>query len=335
MRRRFWIATLVASLLAGCAARQAPVETLKLKERLEELAQREAERQKQVEELNNRLFLLEDKVDTSRVAIERSPAKAPRLPVVRLRPQAEESSEEKSAKTIARDESAEGEEEEGGGDDEGAADGERASAKSIVERKRVRFTGLAGKEGPRPVLKLHESAGGGSSGGSSGALPLAGPDPAAVKEKLAVVPIPRGGAKLGASAAKQPRGEAAPDLLPMREYNAAMAKYRSGELAAAADAFRGFFQRYAKHAYADNALYWLAECTYDLKQYRVAVKLFRQVVEEYPNGNKAPDALLKMAYCYMKLREDRTARTVLAQVVESFPKSEVARLASQALQKIQ
>lgn len=321
MRRRLWIVSLVASALFGCAHHATPVESVKLRERLEELAQREADRQKQVEELNNRLFLLEDKVDTSRVAIERS-TKAPRLPVVRLRPRSEERAEEEggagSGKLVARDNT------EGEGEDEG--EGEAAEAeggRSIVERKAVRFSGLAGKEGPRPVLKLHESAGGG--GASAGpSLPLAGPDPAAVKEKLPVMPIPRARA-----------AAPAPDIVPMREYNAAMAKYRSGELATAAEAFRGFFQRYGKHAYADNALYWLAECTYDLKQYRVALKLFRQVVEEYPNGNKAPDALLKMAYCYMKLREEKTARTVLAQVVESFPKSEVARIASRALAKIQ
>jgi tol-pal system protein YbgF len=325
MRRRLWIVSLVASALSGCAHHATPVESVKLRERLEELAQREADRQKQVEELNNRLFLLEDKVDTSRVAIERS-AKAPRLPVVRLRPRSEERTDEEGAgKLVARDD-AEGEGDDEGGGEAAEAEGGSAGGKSIVERKAVRFSGLAGKDGPRPVLKLHESSGGG--GASAGpSLPLPGPDPSAVKEKLPVVPIPRARAAA--------RGEPGPDVAPMREYNAAMAKYRSGELATAAEAFRSFFQRYGKHAYADNALYWLAESTYDLKQYRVALKLFRQVVEEYPNGNKAPDALLKMAYCYLKLREEKTARTVLAQVVESFPKSEVARLASQALAKIQ
>jgi tol-pal system protein YbgF len=339
MRRRLSIVSLVACLLPlGCVSK-APVETLKLKERLEELAQRESERQKQVEEMNNRLFLLEDKVDTSRVALERG-TKPPRLPVIRLLPRAAEETREASgtppSKALARDDSAEGEDESEGAGEDGSNDpgpAERAGGRSVVERKQVRFSGAAGREGPRPMLRLHESGGGGGGGSSSGSsLQLAGPDPSTVKEKLPVVPIPRARQRDAAA-----RGEAAAtgDVQPMREYSAAMAKYQSGDAGAAAEAFRGFFRRYAKHAYADNALYWMAECTYDLGQYRLAVKLFRQVVEEYPNGNKAPDALLKMAYCYLKLREGKTARTVLAQVVESFPKSEVARLASQALAKVQ
>jgi tol-pal system protein YbgF len=121
----------------------------------------------------------------------------------------------------------------------------------------------------------------------------------------------------------------------MRAYQTALSKYRAGKYAHAAEAFRSFVSRYAKHAYTDNALYWLGECFYDMKNYRLALKIFRRVVEDHPTGNKAPDALLKMAYSYLKLKEKANAKTVLAQVVQSFPKSQVARLASQTLVKIQ
>jgi tol-pal system protein YbgF len=170
------------------------------------------------------------------------------------------------------------------------------------------------------VLRLHEPGSGGSAASSA---PLPGPDPSSVSEKLPVVPLPR-----RAAAQKQA------DVQPMQEYQSALAKYRAGDSAAAADAFRGFFQRYAHHAYADNALYWLAECSYDLKSYQVALKLFRQVVEQYPSGNKAPDALLKMALCYVQLKDKKNARTILGQVVESYPRSQVAKLASVAMAKL-
>ena len=189
----------------------------------------------------------------------------------------------------------------------------------MVARRSVVYDGDAGREGPRPVLRLHESSAGGT-----GSATLSGPDPAEVREKLPVVPIPRRPVRVASAA----------DLRPMQDYQSALAKYRSGEYAAAAEAFRDFFHRYAKHAYADNALYWLAECSYDLKNYRLALKFFRQVVEQYPSGNKAPDALLKMGYCYVQMKDRKNARTILGQVLASYPRSEVAKLASEAMARL-
>jgi tol-pal system protein YbgF len=147
-----------------------------------------------------------------------------------------------------------------------------------------------------------------------------------VTEKLPVRPLP------GAEAARRvARGE----VVPRRAYEAALALYRSGKMSAAAKSFRRFIARHAGHAYADNALYWLGECFYDMEDYRQALKMFRRVVEEYPDGHKAPDALLKMGYSYLKLNETGNARTILAQLVGSYPDSRVARLASQTLVKIQ
>jgi tol-pal system protein YbgF len=302
----------------GCAVRSA-VDPSKLTQRLEEMAQRDAERQRQLDDVNNRLFLLEDNVETSRVAMERS-GKPLALPVIRLRPSPLE------PEVASR----------------GSGDGQRPAAEpnrpepeeeasggsSVVERSDVVYDGAAGRAGPRLVLKLHESSDG--NGIESGkkkerGLSFAGPDPSQVTEKLPVVPLPKRSAAT----------KVASDVQSMREYNEALSKYRAGEHAAAAEAFRNFFRRYSQHAYADNAVYWMAECAYDMKNHRLALKLFRQVVEDYPSGNKAPDALLKMAYCHIRLKEEKNARAVLAQVVESFPRSQVARLASETLAKMQ
>ena len=125
------------------------------------------------------------------------------------------------------------------------------------------------------------------------------------------------------------------DTTPMKDYKAARAMYVAGQMSRAAAAFRTFVKRHTSHSYADNALYWLGECLYDSKNYRLALKMFRRVVEEYPTGNKAPDALLKMGFSYIKLEERSNARTVLAQLVQSYPRSRVARLASDALVRIQ
>ena len=292
-----------------------------LKRRLEEMAQKQSEDQKRIEELNNRVFLLEDRVDTSRVAMESS-GTSPRLPVIRLRPAPRDdegrSDEGRSDETAGADE---------GSSDTSDEDPPETPRSSLVEKKRVVFSGVARAEGgARPVLRLYgESTRPGSDVAAPLPGPLPGPDPAAVQEKLPVVPLPPRRVARQASASVQ----------PMRDYQSALNMYRSGKVSAAADAFDGFLKRYTRHEYADNALYWLGECFYDMKNYRLALKMFRRVVEEYPAGNKAPDALLKMGLSYLRLKEKGNARTVLAQLVESFPKSQVARLASETLVKIQ
>jgi tol-pal system protein YbgF len=325
MRRAVWL--ILFSLLGSAGCAHSSAETLKLTQRLEELAQREAQAQKQIDELSNRLFLLEDKVDTGRVALESS-GKPPQLPVVRLQPPAPE---EERVEPVARRRAADDDEQ---GDEESEDDAEPSGTPaptSVISRRGVVLAGAAKRGGPRPMLRLHE---GGGSGGPSRDATLSGPDPMSVTEKLPVAPIPKQGSakKVEWASAKKAEPSA---VQPMREYNEAMGKYKAGQYAAAAAAFRVFLGKYTKHAYADNALYWMGECAYDTKNYRLALNMFRQVVEDYPTGNKAPDALLKMAYCYLRLKEDRNARTVLAQVVESFPKSQVARLASEALAKLQ
>jgi tol-pal system protein YbgF len=302
---------LFVAAAAGCAAR-APTEAARLTQRIEEMAQQQASLHKQLEEVQNRLFLLEDKVDTSRVAIERS--KSPRLPVIRLRPgasQGDEAEQQEPAGQLAAEEDEPTQEQEDRGSEEQPAVG-----RSVVEQRSVVYRGEASRGGPRPVLRLHESS------GSSEPLTLSGPDPAQVTEKLPVIPLPR------------PAPPPALDPKPMQIYQRALARYRSGDSAGAEAAFRDFLQRHPRHAYADNALYWLAECSYDSKNFGAALKLFRQVVEQFPNGNKAPDALLKMAYCYVRMKDTRNARIIFGQVVESYPRSQVARLASEAMARL-
>jgi tol-pal system protein YbgF len=325
MRAALFVGFVAIVSQAGCAAR-ASIDTNKLNQRIEELAQQESALQRQLEEVQNRLFLLEDKVDTSRVAIERR--KPPRLPVVRLRPQPSERGA--AIESQARRHGENVEEDEGSG---GAAhDDPSGYPRSVVGQSAVVYEGEAGRGGQRPVLRLHESSGGAGAGQLSSGR-LLGPDPADVDEKLPVVPIPPRG-KAAAAVSAAPTVPKDRDLRPMQAYQRALGRYRSGAYAAAADAFRKFIRHYARHAYADNALYWLAECSYDLKNYRLALKFFRQVVEQYPGGNKAPDALLKMAFCYVKLKDKKNARSLLGQVVESYPQTRVAKLAHQAMAKL-
>jgi len=315
MRRAAPLLTWV--LLAGACASRPSGNLNQLTQRVEEMAQGQAADKKRIEELNNRVFILEDRVDTSRVNMESS-GTPPRLPVIRLRPTAE--ADQGQEDEGARSEDARSEDAAQPEDDERP----QRPVRSMVEESQVKYSGAArAGGGSRPVLRLYGNS---PRPGGDVAAPLPGSDPSTVQDKLAVVPLPsRRAARKVVSASVQ----------PMRDYQSALHMYQDGKVSAAADAFGTFIKRYTRHDYSDNALYWLGECFYDLKNYRLALKMFRRVVEEYPTGNKAPDALLKMGFSYLRLQEKHNAKTVLEQLVESFPKSQVARLASETLVKIQ
>lgn len=303
----------LVATVAGCGEGPKQTDLSRLRKRVEELSQKLTARTRQLEGVSNRLFLLEDKVDTSRVAIQRRGQAAPmRLPVVRIRP--EDVAEPPRGRRAGRAEVI-------------RTPDARSGGRSIVAQEDVEYAGAATRRqaGRRPVLRLN----GESVGAAVASRPLNGPDPAGVREKLPVVAMPK--RKIARAMAKEPP----PKVGAMRDYNTALTQYRAGRYPRAAKGFKAFVARYPKHAYADNAMYWLGECQYALASFRQALKTFRLCVEKHPNGNKAPAALLKMGFSYLKLNEKHNARTVLAQVVEIFPRTGVARLASATLSKLQ
>lgn len=280
-------------MLMGCA--RTPSGDLKqLQRKIGELTRKLDDSKETVEQINTRLFLLEDKVDTARVAGERKGP--PKLRIVRILPT---DSDAKPAKS--------------------SAPGARPAGSSVVARSRVTYAGEAAHNGPRPVLKLYGSSDEGRVAGTR-----VGPDPAAVTEKLPLAPVPK--RKVAVALASTDSA--------MTDYARALRDYRNANYAAAITTLTAFIKQRAQHPYADNALYWLGECYYDTKDYRSAIKRFKQVVDQYPQGNKAQDALLKLAYSFIKVGETKNARSVLAQVIETYPASRVAGLARTKLTKL-
>jgi tol-pal system protein YbgF len=117
-------------------------------------------------------------------------------------------------------------------------------------------------------------------------------------------------------------------------YRAAVELVKSGDHAAGAAALRAFLSKHPRHAFADNAQYWLGEAHYAQKDYQSALTEFRTVIETYPRGNKVPDALLKVGYCYLALGQTERSRAVLEQVVNLYPKTEPAATAAKRLESL-
>jgi tol-pal system protein YbgF len=115
-------------------------------------------------------------------------------------------------------------------------------------------------------------------------------------------------------------------------YRRGTSALKAREHAAAITAFRDLVARFPAHDYADNAQYWLGEAFYDQKDYARAITEFRATVSRYPRGNKVPDALLKIGFAYQALGETDKARAALQQVVALYPGSSPAAIATARLE---
>jgi tol-pal system protein YbgF len=156
--------------------------------------------------------------------------------------------------------------------------------------------------------------------------PVPPPENASGAANLGVVPLPP-----KAAAAADAAADAPADDDPVGAYKRAYALYKAGDLGAALTAFQGFVDRWPKHDYTDNALYWMGECRYDRAEFAAALQLFKRVVDEHPAGNKVPDALLMVGLTLGKLGRPAEGRDTLARLVALFPDTEAAHRAASEL----
>lgn len=320
----------------GCA----PVNRAKLDglERTIDAQRRQAERdRKHIDELENRVYVLEDKVETQSIS-QGGSGQTPRLPVV------------KKVAPAASAPSA----------DEGAAPSGPAVADRYTDADGdevlVIYEGDAVKKTPsRPKIALSE---GGGRAGAGEWTPADEPAAARTGPRVRRAPAKANAGGAGAKAENPASSDRLPvqknvpplpgaespgpsDAAAVDEADEPLALYKASyqallrrEHAAAIAGFERFLAAWPSHDYADNAQYWLGEAYYDQRDYKTALAEFRKVVKRYPEGNKAPDALLKIGYCYAKLGNDADARDVLTQVVEIYPKTEAAKLAARRLDEL-
>jgi tol-pal system protein YbgF len=119
-------------------------------------------------------------------------------------------------------------------------------------------------------------------------------------------------------------------------YQLALDARRSDDFDGCIEHFTTFLQAYPTSGYADDAAYWLADCTYKKEDYKRAVVRFNAVVSVYPESPKAPDALYRQGESLIKLgpKFHEAARTVFKRVQKDYPKSERATEAAGQLQRL-
>lgn len=114
-------------------------------------------------------------------------------------------------------------------------------------------------------------------------------------------------------------------------YKDALADYRGGNYKAALTGFESFLASSPQADYVDNALYWIGECHFGLGHFEDAVNYFQRVMSEQPDGNKVPDAMLKMSLAYDRTGRGDQARRLLEDLTRQFPATNAGRLATQKL----
>lgn len=122
---------------------------------------------------------------------------------------------------------------------------------------------------------------------------------------------------------------------PLDTYRTSLAQYRSGNYSEALAGFRAFLDAGPKADYVDNALYWIGECHYGLGQYAKAVNYFQRVLREQPDGNKVPDSMLKMSLAFEKLGRQDDSQALLEKLTDRYPTTNAGRLGAQKLSKSQ
>ena len=230
---------LVPLLWPAARSQVAQAQLADLHKRLDVEQRRTAAAEHKLDELENRVFLLTDQVESQKVAaIHR--ARQP-LPIVTLKPE--------GATPTPR-----------------AIEVRRATASTAAKRSCSRA---------RPSRAIRRAPGRCCASTARAWSRARAPAPRSSRARAARVPLagekPRrraGAADPRRGPAEPPSEHAAPAAEPLALYKTAYDDLRAGRHEAAERGFREFVRSYPHHDYADNAQYWLGECFYDQRALR-------------------------------------------------------------------
>ncbi len=321
-----------------------------MKDRMAELERSNGRYRVRIEELEERVFLLQDRVEAARLTLERQRSGSqshdiqipgpgyqqpvarapvgsgdffPQLPVVTLdparpsapvprRPAATPAPAPVSPQVVAQ------------------APESNANGPEVVVDEGFYQKWLAqnGSRDARTPAKTTAVGGGG--GGQRKALPpvvtngdrlpAATPEATPVAAKAAPEPVVTG---------------AVADGSPLVLYRTSLDAFNQGRYADAKAGLQKFVASGPAEDYLDNAFFWLGECAYGEGRYDDALGLFQKVVSEYADGNKVPDALLKVALSYERLQQLDRTKEVLAQLAATYPSTDAARRATERMRALQ
>jgi len=124
------------------------------------------------------------------------------------------------------------------------------------------------------------------------------------------------------------------DPAEKRDFESALAVFRSGKFAEATTAFGSFVRQYPQSGYVPSARFWLGNAQYATRDYKEAIGNFKALLAAAPDHARAPEAALSIANCQIELKDTRAARKTLEDLLRSYPQSEAAVAAKERLARL-
>ena len=124
------------------------------------------------------------------------------------------------------------------------------------------------------------------------------------------------------------------DPAETKAYEEALSIFRSGDFAAASNAFNDFVNRTPKSGFVLPALFWLGNAQYASRDYKSAIRNFNNLLTRDPNHARAPEAMLSVGNCQLELKDSKAARKTFADLIKAYPHTEAASAATERLAKL-
>ncbi|MDP8210940.1 MAG: tetratricopeptide repeat protein [Candidatus Stygibacter australis] len=102
-----------------------------------------------------------------------------------------------------------------------------------------------------------------------------------------------------------------------KEYNQIYGEYQNRDYNSAQVKFMKFITSYPGHQLSYNALYYAAECYYNMGQLSKAMEMLAKVIDF--DRDKTPDALLRLGHCYNALGKKHKAYEYWNRLVDEYP----------------
>ncbi len=309
--------------------------------RLEEAERSNGRLNVRVEELEDQLFLLQDRVDSNRIALQRRGVWGQQRQARNDAPAAAPESYRqkygaKTPKNFVKLES-------GKADDDDMYEyyDDEDSAPKVKSKKRSRKRYENGKQTQDIVITEKEYNAFIQENGYDSTTPekrnpsakkskkVRTPQPNVTDEKLLTSKQIRSNGVTATPVSKKPGKKNGLAL-----YKESLAFYRAGDYSSALSGFEAFLNGGPKEDYIDNALYWIGECHFGLGAHAKAAQYFKRVMTEQPDGNKIPDSMLKMALAYVKMGKTAEAKKLLSNVSQQYPRTNAGKLGAQKLSEL-
>jgi tol-pal system protein YbgF len=116
--------------------------------------------------------------------------------------------------------------------------------------------------------------------------------------------------------------------------DSAKSDYFAGQWSLALSGFDALLRTFPRSESAGDAQFYIGETYYAQNKWREAIDAYGLVLQNHRGSSVVPDAYFKRGRAYEQANMPDAARAAWEAVVKSFPESDAARLAKQALDRI-